>query len=440
MATQESGTTPAAPLQVTSQPLQAEDSVPALARDVERVESLRAVKDLQRSYAQYGQYGLWEDMADLFAADGRIEWGNEAVSGHSAILSWLRERGGGDGLAPGALNTEFIDEPLVNLSVDGDSAQGRWMSLAFRGDGNGAAWLEGGLYENDYVREDGVWKIAALRYFPQYEGSYADGWSNVGEQDLPIIPFHFTVDETGIPIPPPEGAPPATDETLDSLEQRIARLNDEDAVRNLQHAYGYYVDRKMWHDVVDLFAEDCVVQLGGVDVLTGRRGLREAMERMGAAGLSHGQLNEHPLFDTIVAVMPGGQEALTRGIELGMVGEADKGTAHWEINVFRNRFVKEDGLWKLKELRVFPVMRADYADGWGAGGDLGQTTPVLPELLGPNPVTGRPVRTRRSDRRCRQAADGSYRDTARRSVRGRDPRTPRRGAPPPHALPGLRRH
>ncbi len=161
-------------------------------------------------------------------------------------------------------------------------------------------------------------------------------------------------------------------------------------MRNLQHAYGYYVDRKMWDDVVDLFAEDCAVELGG-DVLTGREGVRKAIERMGAAGLTHGQLNEHPLFDTTVSVMPGGQEAFSRGIELGMVGEADEGTAHWEINVFRNRFVKQDGLWRLKELRVSPVMKADYGAGWGSGGEYGRTRPALPAFLGPNPVTGRPV-------------------------------------------------
>jgi hypothetical protein len=365
-----------------------------LARDIERTESLRAVKDVQRAYAQYNQFGLWDDMAALFAEGASVMWGDDRVEGRDAIARWLeQDRGGGqEGLRPGALNTEFIDEPLVNLSVDGENAQGRWLSLAFKSDGAGRAWFEGGLYENDYVREDGVWKIAAMRYFPQYEGPYADGWTNVDGEDLPIIPYHFTVDETGVPIPQADGPAPETDETLESLEGRIATLNDEDSVRNLQNAYGYYVDRKMWDDVADLFASESAVEISG-DVFQGREGVRQAMELMGSAGLQHGELNERPLFDTIIEVAPGGQEAISRGIELAMLGDADDGTAGWEINVFRNRFVKEDGVWKFRELRVYPVMKADYGEGWGDELGVEGEKPALPAFLAVNPATGRAVDT-----------------------------------------------
>ena len=35
--------------------------------EVERAQAVRAIKDLQHSYAQYAQFGLWSDMAALFA-------------------------------------------------------------------------------------------------------------------------------------------------------------------------------------------------------------------------------------------------------------------------------------------------------------------------------------------------------------------------------------
>jgi len=367
------------------------DSLDSLARDVGRLESLRQVKDLQRLYVHYAQYGLFEEMAGLFGEQGRIEWGDERIEGRAAIAAWLTQRGGGrPGLPPGALNTEFIDEPLVNLSVDGRSAKGRWMGLAFRGDGRGATRIEGGVYENDYLFENGRWTIAALRYFPQYEGDHANGWTNVGNRDLPIVPYHFSVDETGIPIPPAPGTAPGTDQSAADLFRRIAALNDEDGVRNLQHAYGYYVDRRMWDDVLDLFAQDAVLEIGG-EIFRGRAGIRQALERMGPAGLAHGDLNERPLFDTLVRVEPGGREAFSRGIELAMTGQADTGEAGWEINVFRNRFAKEGGIWKIREMRIQPVMKADYRTGWGSDLGVEGGAPGMPAFLAPHPVTGRAV-------------------------------------------------
>ena len=331
-------------------------------------------------------------MADLFATRGTIVWGEQSIVGRASILRWLMARSGRPDTTPGALNAEMIDDPLVSLSVDGNSAKGRWRGLAFRGDSKGKAWMEGGQYENSYVREGGRWKIAELRYYPQYEGSYATGWSNVGNKDLPIVPYHFTPDTVGLPVPPAQGAAPKSGASRATLAARIAALNEEDAVRNLQNAYSYYVDLRMWDDVVDLFAADGVVEMDG-KLYRGKAGVRQAMELMGPAGLTHGVLNDRPLFDTIVTVMPGAREAYARGTELGMIGEADKETASWEVNVFRNRFVKEGGVWKIREMRIHSALKADYKAGWGHGGLAGATRPALPAWLGRHPVTGKAAGT-----------------------------------------------
>jgi hypothetical protein len=368
------------------------DSVASLARDVERLESLRAAKNAQRLYAQYAQGGRWADAAGLFAAKGRIEWGDRRIEGPAAITAWLRGRSGGGvatGLAPGALQTELIDEPLANLSPDGKTAKVRWMSLSFLGDGKGGARIEGGVYENLYVREARGWKIALAKYHPQFEGGYAEGWTNIGGKDLPVVAPHFTPDETGVPIPLATGPAPATRASLAELNRRIGALNDEDAIRNLQSAYGYYVDRKMWDDVVDLFVRDSTAEIGASGLQRGPAGVRRALvAHMGAPGLHHGEMNERPQFDVVIRVLPGGREAEARGIELGMLAEADKGQGAWEIGVFRNRFVKQGGIWKLKSLHVAPLMKADYRAGWGRGGVAGAKRPVLPAMLGPAVVAG----------------------------------------------------
>lgn len=364
-------------------------SINELARDVELVESLRAAKDLQRFYSQYAQFGMWEEMADLFTEDAKLVWDEKEVSGKSAIADWLKARVGGKrGLAPGALHSELVEDPLINLSADGRSAKSRWMALAMAGDGQGGSWIEGGIYENEYALDGGVWKISKLHFYTQYEGDYEIGWTNANNAELPHVPFHFTIDETGIPIPPVEGAAPATDVTLGELERRIADLNAEDAVRNLQNAYGYYVDRRMWDDVVDLFTADGVIEIAGTGIFTGSDGVREALETtMGPQGLSRGVQNEYPSFDTLVTVMPGGQEAFARGIAFGMLGRGKD--AGWEFQLFRNRFVKEGGIWKVREMRLYPLVKASYTDGWANGGTWHLPHGSLPAFTEPHPVTGK---------------------------------------------------
>ncbi len=390
----------------------AQPELDALARDVDRAESMRAVKNLQRTYAHYSQYGLWNEMGALFASDATYIFDEETISGRAAITDYLttQEGGGQQGLAPGAIHTQLIEHPVVNLSVDGESAKGRWYGFFLLSDSAGNASIQGGVFENEYVREDGKWQIAVHRMFPQYAGPYETGWTNWQGEDLGILPYHFTPDESGIPIPPPVGVAPASTATLDALEERIAVMNDETLVRNLQAAYGYYVNRRMWDDVTDLFADDGVYEVGSVGVYSGKAGVRRAMERQGPAGLTEGVLNDRLQFDTVVSFEPGRREAHVRGIEMGLLGETTKGEAFWEINTYDNRFVKEDGLWKVREMRVFPVFRATYADGWGksriietaqAGAlapdmpvpaqDAGEQDRLVPAFVSAHPVTGEPV-------------------------------------------------
>ena len=70
-----------------------------------------------------------------------------------------------------------------------------------------------------------------------------------------------------------------------------------------------------------------------------------------------------------------GARQSARGIELGMVGDADRGTQHWEINVFRNRFVKHGGVWKLKDLDVQPAAEGRFRERLGRWRLRGRSRP-----------------------------------------------------------------
>ncbi|HWL62523.1 MAG TPA: nuclear transport factor 2 family protein [Steroidobacteraceae bacterium] len=399
-------------------PAHADVALDEFARDLDRAESLRAVKRLQHSYAQYAQYGLWNEVGGLFTREGRFVFDGlvkkpaGTATGGAAIAAFLRDRYGAgvEGHRAGSLSAMMIDAPVVNLSTDGNSATARWQTIIFHGYG-GKARIEGGVFVNEYVRERGVWKIATAHYNPQYDGPYEEGWTNWGGGDLPVVPYHFDAAKAGIPVPPAEGRAPVTKATLAALQARVDTLNDEDRIRNLQAAYGYYADRRMWDDVVDLFAADGVVEVGGQGIWKGKAGVRRWLDGLGKAGLSHGQLNDRLQNDVIITISPGGNEAFARGIELGMLGEADREQGWWEVATFRNRFVKEDGVWKIREMRRFVQMKTDIFLGWGksrivepapgganapdAGVPRADMTPAglaMPAFLGVHPVTGRAVK------------------------------------------------
>jgi len=401
----------------SSQGMSAAARVHRLAQNVERAESVRAVKRVQETYAQYSQFGLWADMAALFSDNAQLSYGKDNEQGRQAIQKYFLTRfgEGTDGLKPGGLHTQMVLRPLINVSADGQSAKGRWWEFSMAGQHGVKAEWAAGIFENEYVRERGVWKISRMRYNPMFAGPYATGWRNI-DADQKIVPYHFTPDETGIPVPDLPTSPaasldpkvnPAT--TLAALEGRIAAMNDEDKVRNLQNAYGYYMDRKMWDDVTDLFASDGALEIANVGVYDGPKSIRRALERSGPAGLTHGQLNELMQLDMAVAIEPGSNEARGRGLEFGMLGEADKGTAFYTLAIFENRYVKQNDVWRIREMRVFPLMKTDYAQGWAKShvvdpppakehapdravpaGDV-MTAGAIPVFFAPNSATGKPV-------------------------------------------------
>ena len=332
----------------------------------ERVEAISAIKRLQHAYGHYSELGLWHDFADLFADAGIGHYTQGALDREGIRTLFLKEVGGGQlGLKDGRVYPHISMQPVVTLAPDGQSGKGRWHIMAMLGGYNGTASWAGGIYENEYVRERGVWKMKDVRYLPQYSGRYeAPGWTPTKEP----TPFHYDVSRVGKPIlDVPEPARAATPQPLATLANRMSdlaaraqRLSDEIDVTNLQHAYGYYVDRKMWDDVADLFAGDGTMEIGLRGVYAGKASIRRGL---GRAGLTEGEINDHVQLQTIVSVMPDGRTAFARGDDIGMTGTTGK-RALWSESIYENEFVKQNGVWKFKTVHVYPRFIVDAEQGW----------------------------------------------------------------------------
>ena len=138
--------------------------------------------------------------------------------GKPRILQYLKYLAP-DGLKQGLLMNHLQLQPIVHVEADGSTAKGRWRFLAEVGEWQKSQMWGAGVYENEYVKQNGVWKIRTLHaYFRMYT-PYADGWGKTAmpntrpEKDLPpdrpptlvydmypgtfVPPFHYRHPVTG---------------------------------------------------------------------------------------------------------------------------------------------------------------------------------------------------------------------------------------------------
>ena len=58
-------------------------------------------------------------------------------------------------------------------------------------------WWEGGIYENQYVREGGVWKLKVLNYNPFWHADYETGWAHTRPEYVPMASVLYPEDPAG---------------------------------------------------------------------------------------------------------------------------------------------------------------------------------------------------------------------------------------------------
>jgi len=157
-----------------------------LASRAARVDDINEIENLQGSYGYYTDKMLWDEVVDLFTGDGTMEIGPSGVyAGKDSIRRYLYSLSSGQ---QGPLEGELFEhaqlQPIVTVAPDGLSAKARWRALIMTGThgaGSGGNWGEG-PYENEYVKEDGVWKISKLHWYATFIAPYEGGWVNTGKQ------------------------------------------------------------------------------------------------------------------------------------------------------------------------------------------------------------------------------------------------------------------
>jgi hypothetical protein len=152
----------------------------------------------------------------------------------------------------------------------------------------------------------------------------------------------------------------ALETRLQTLEARIHTLEASAAIERLQRIYGYYLDNRMWAEVLALFTEDAEVEIGRRGIYRGHEQLRalffDVLGR-GRSGRAKNELHNHIQIQGVVTLGESGDRARGRFRALAQFAmELPDGAAGcgWAEGVYENEYVVRDGAWRIRELRWMP--------------------------------------------------------------------------------------
>jgi hypothetical protein len=401
----------------------------ALEHDVGLLEDTKAIKRLQRAYGYYVDKKLSREIGALFAdaPSTTAELGGSGVYvGRARIAEFYDRIIGGDagrdargratqgavaeGLEPGQLFNHMILQGVVHVAPDGRTAKGRWRALIQIGQhGESAVWAEG-PYENEYVKENGVWKFSKVHWYMTMSAPYSPGWHLAPQPMEPPLaefppdrpptavyasypavyqpPYHYANPVSGRCEPGvclvetsatgatargaagtagPSASVADVRSRLAAVHARAVQIDDVNEIENLQGSYGYYTDKMLWDEVVDLFADDATLEIGPSGVYVGKDSIHRYLLSLsgGKEGPLEGVLNDHFQLQPIITVAGDGLTAKGRWRLFLMNGVSGSGSGgNWGEGVYENEYVKQNGVWKISALHWFADFVAPYEGGW----------------------------------------------------------------------------
>jgi len=207
------------------------NDIAALTARIEKLEhelaiqqDVHQIRRVQYTYGYFIDKSQYNEVVDLFAEDGEVWFKGGIFRGKAGVRRLYVEdfrtqfTEGHNGPRYGWLLDHPQMQMVIDVAPDRNTAKARGRSMMQAGlhhtaKGRQRAWWEGGIYENDYLREDGVWKIKALRYFPFWHGSFAEGWQKTPIDFVPMYTTCYPQNPLGpdeLQNPPPR-LWPATD-------------------------------------------------------------------------------------------------------------------------------------------------------------------------------------------------------------------------------------
>jgi hypothetical protein len=136
-----------------------------------KMEDIEAIKKLQRAYGYYLEHWQEDEIIDLWSHsddisleinDSGLYKGFDAVAQSFCFENHYTAFNGAKIAPPEYLHILIPTAGIVDVDAEGKNAKGRWYGFflgALRRGGVLRALIGCGIWENEYVKENGIWKL-----------------------------------------------------------------------------------------------------------------------------------------------------------------------------------------------------------------------------------------------------------------------------------------
>ena len=185
--------------------------------------------NLESAYGYYLDKNLWNNLADLFSPEqGSMELAQRGVYKGKRVREFLVQvfGRGQEGPVAGRLGNHIQVQPVIDVAEDGKTAKIRLRMMQQMAFGPRAS-MGGSIYENEAVKENGVWRFTVDHTFNTFSANYDGGWTKGVSGGVPgpskdfppdspptlvfkmfpavyDIPFHYANPVTGRTEVPPQ--------------------------------------------------------------------------------------------------------------------------------------------------------------------------------------------------------------------------------------------
>jgi len=144
------------------------------------------------------------------------------------------------------------------------------------------------------------------------------------------------------------------------LETRVRLLEDLEAIKRLKYKYFRCIDKGLWDEIGDCFAEDGLADFAQYGVIEGRAAIAKFFkEGVGPAYSMCVHQGHNPEIDVTSDTTATGAWELDN-----FMVTTEPVIGLWIDAFYDDEYVKEKGEWKIKSTKITYIFVSDIEKGW----------------------------------------------------------------------------